>query len=255
MNPDYLVEEDISRAIDLLRAARHAVALTGAGISTPSNIPDFRSQGTGLWRKDDPMQVASLSAFRYRPQSFFDWFRPLAKRIWVAEPNPAHRALAQLERAGRLKAVITQNIDGLHQKAGSHSVIELHGSASHLACPACHRRYPAEEFRVSFLEEGSFPTCPACGAVLKPDIVLFEEMLPADAWNQAQSHCEQADVILVVGSSLEVMPANSLPLYALQGGARLIIANYTPTHLDRYADVLLPNDVVDTLPKIAAAVQ
>lgn len=255
MNPVYPVEKDIPRAADLLRTARHAVALTGAGISTPSNIPDFRSQGTGLWRKDDPMQVASLSAFRHRPQSFFNWFRPLAKRIWAAEPNPAHRALAQLEKAGRLQAVITQNIDGLHQKAGSQNVIELHGSASHLTCPVCHRCYPAENFQASFLEEESFPHCTVCGEVLKPDIVLFEEMLPMNVWNQAQSQCEHADVMLVVGSSLEVMPANSLPLYALQGGARLIIANYTPTHLDRYADVLLPYDVVDTLPRIVAAMQ
>lgn len=255
MNRSITPDVEIRRAVEYLRNARHAVALTGAGISTPSNIPDFRSQGSGLWSKDDPMQVASLTTFYHRPQRFFNWLRPLAQRIWEAQPNPAHLALAELEKARVLKAVITQNIDGLHQKAGSQNVIELHGSVRTLTCLACRKPYPTEDFVEPFLERGVIPTCPLCREILKPDIVLFEEMLPGDAWGQAQRHSECADVMLIVGSSLEVMPANSLPLYAIQSGARLIIVNYTPTHLDEGADVLLPYDVVEILPKIVAAMR
>jgi len=213
--------ELIHQTSQLFSKSSYAVVLTGAGISTASGIPDFRSQGTGLWEKDNPLEVASLSAFKYRPEVFYNWLRPLAKEIWQAKPNPAHIALAQLEKAGHIKAIITQNIDGLHQAAGAENVIEVHGSATTLTCLACQKSFPGADF------------------------------IPMKAWNQAQQHCEQADLILVIGSSLEVTPASSLPLYALENGAHLIINNYSSTYLDDRADVLLPMDIVQVVPSIA----
>jgi NAD-dependent deacetylase len=245
---------DIQKACEIIKNARHTVALTGAGISTPSGIPDFRSQATGLWSKNDPMQVASLSAFRQKPQVFFNWLRPLAASMTHAEPNPAHLALAGLEKANFLKAVVTQNIDGLHQRAGSQNVIEVHGTMDTYTCPSCHRTYPEKDFRKPFLEENGLPTCPACGKLVKPDIVLYEEMLPEIAWLNAQHHFEESDLVLVIGSSLEVSPVNQLPYYGLEHGARLIIVNYSPTQLDSYADVLIAVDVAVALPKILAGV-
>lgn len=245
-----LSEQAIQSAARYLRNARHAIAFTGAGISTPSGIPDFRSQGSGMWRKNDPMKVASLSSFRHTPQVFFDWLRPLAQHIDRSMPNPAHLALAQIEQAGILKAIITQNIDGLHQRAGSQTVLEVHGSLTTLVCLYCHTTYPLKNFRSAFLQDGAIPHCPSCQRILKPDFVLFEEMLPRETWLSAQQHCEEADVVLIAGSSLEVMPAASLPMIAADHGAVVLINNYTPTFLDEQAAVLLPADVAEVLPRI-----
>ena len=243
-------QESIRLAAELLRNARYAVALTGAGVSTPSGIPDFRSHESGLWKRDDPMLVASLTVFRHRPKIFYNWLRPLAASMWQAQPNPAHLALAGLEKEGFLKALVTQNIDGLHQKAGSQNVVEVHGTMNTLSCTTCQDRHPMQDFIEPFLNENKLPHCPTCGNFLKPDIVLFEEMLPLEAWVQAQQHCEAADLLVVVGSSLEVMPAGSLPLYALENGARLVINNLTPTHLNDRAALLLPYDAANTLPQV-----
>jgi NAD-dependent deacetylase len=244
--------EEIQKAGSLMKSARHAVVLTGAGISTPSGIPDFRSHGSGLWNKDNPMEVASLTAFRRRPERFFAWLRPLAAQISKALPNPAHQALADLEKVGLIKAVITQNIDGLHQAAGSQAVLELHGSAQGLTCLSCHRAYPIGQFLEELVDQGKMPYCPNCGKLLKPDIVLFEEMLPASVWQQAEVHCLQADLMLVVGSSLEVSPANGLPWAAFESGAKLIILNFTPTYLDVHASVVMHADAAEILPRLAA---
>jgi len=244
--------ESIQKAVKLIQKSQNMVALTGAGVSTPSGIPDFRSSQTGLWTQNDPFQVASLSAFRYRPQVFFDWLRPLAGKMWKAQPNPAHIALADLEKAGYLHAIITQNIDGLHQKAGARNVIELHGSANRFACLKCGHSFPGEDYIDPFIRQAQIPRCPTCGSILKPQIVLFEEMLPAEAWSAAEQYFEKADLILIIGSSLEVIPAANLPYQALRHGARLIINTLSKTHLDGCADILLPFDVITTLPEIAA---
>jgi NAD-dependent deacetylase len=248
----------LQTAAALLRSAQHAVVFTGAGISTPSGIPDFRSHGTGLWERDNPMEVASLGVFQSRPERFYGWLRPLLQSIWAASPNPAHTALAQLEAAGMVKAVITQNIDNLHQRSGSRNIYEVHGSLRSMTCPRCHATYPSEQFRAQIESAGQgpadLPHCPNCARVLKPDIVLFGENLPFDTWSEAEEHCRQADLILVAGSSLEVWPAASLPETAVENGARLIINNLSPTHLDGRADVLLPANVADILPKIVSLV-
>jgi NAD-dependent deacetylase len=248
-------EQAVQQVCELLIQSKRAVAFTGAGISTPSGIPDFRSKGTGLWEKDDPMLVASLSAFKYRPEVFFNWLRPLAATMGTAQPNPAHIALAELENAGRIQAVITQNIDGLHHAAGSKNVIEVHGTARTLSCFRCQKSYSAKDFTQEFIQDNKIPRCPACDTILKPDIVLFEEILPADAWSKAEFYCARADLILVFGSSLEVTPANSLPFIAVENGARLVINNLTPTYLDQHADVLLPYDVVEVIPQISSKFQ
>lgn len=241
----------IEYAAELLRKARHAVVLTGAGISTPSGIPDFRSEGTGLWSRDEPMEVASLSTFRTHPERFFVWFRPLASKIFNALPNPAHIALAELEKAGRVHRIITQNIDALHQKAGSQNVIEMHGTLRTLSCTQCFRQEESHIYLKAFVEQGEIPYCPACGGVLKPDVILFGEQLPQQAWYNAQKESRACDLMLVVGSSLEVLPVAGLPMQAIDRGAHLVILNDSETYLNVRADVVIDENVADVLPAIA----
>jgi NAD-dependent deacetylase len=241
----------IDFAADLLRESRHAVVLTGAGISTPSGIPDFRSEGTGLWSRDEPLEAASLVTFRTSPDRFFEWFRPLAGQIFNARPNPAHRALAELEHAGLVQAVVTQNIDGLHQKAGSRHVIETHGTVSTLSCTRCYHQVETRPFLQPLVEDGIIPSCPKCRSVLKPDVILFGEQLPHKAWLEAQRAIRKCDLMLVAGSSLEVLPVAGLPMQALDRGAHLVIINNTPTYLNVRADVTLLEDVAEIVPAIA----
>jgi NAD-dependent deacetylase len=242
----------INRAAELLRQADSAVALTGAGHSTPSGIPDFRSPESGLWTQVDPLAVASLFAFRLRPQGFYDWIRPLARVMLEAQPNPGHHALAQLEKAGLLRSVITQNIDGLHQRAGSLRVHEVHGHMREATCIHCYRVVPAESLIEEFLAEGQVPRC-ACGGVMKPNVILFGEQLPLNILTAARQDTMACDLMLVIGSSLTVEPVSDLPLMALGHGAKLIIVNYQPTHLDERADVLIHADLADVVPRIADA--
>ncbi len=242
----------VVRAIELLRHSKYTVALTGAGISTPSGIPDFRSPESGVWDNVDPMEVASIYAFRHNPTAFFEWIRPLANTILQAKPNAAHLALASLEANGRLQTIITQNIDLLHSKAGSKSLYELHGSMRQATCPACHTQVDGLEMWQTVANNCQIPLCSTCGHVLKPNVILFGEMLPALTMHLAQQAAKQCDLMLVVGSSLEVSPAGDLPLLAKQAGAKLIIINFGPTHMDRQADLLFREDVAALLPQLAA---
>ncbi len=244
------IQDGIQFAGELLRKARHAVVLTGAGISTPSGIPDFRSEGTGLWSHDEPLEVASLSTFRTHPERFYAWFRPLAAQIFGAEPNQAHLALARLEGRGLLNSIATQNIDMLHRKAGSANVIEMHGTLATLSCTRCFQKVESLPYLKPFVEEGKMPLCPHCGAVLKPDVILFGEQLPQKAWFEAQRASRACDLMIVAGSSLEVMPVAGLPMQAIDRGAHLLIVNNTATYLDVRADAVLHGDVVDIIPPI-----
>jgi len=241
----------LEQAVSLLKEATSACALTGAGISTPSGIPDFRSAGSGLWERADPMAVASLTAFRYQPEAFFAWIHPLAAHILEAQPNAAHTALARLESAGRLKGVVTQNIDGLHGRAGSRRLFEIHGHLRQATCVACYRSFDTGRMLSSFSQSGACPRCEACGGVLKPDVVLFGEQLPQEAVRGAEALLDSSDLLLIAGSSLEVTPAALLPQRALRAGARLIIVNREPTYLDVRADVVIHQDVIDVLPALA----
>lgn len=241
---------DIEYAADLFRESERAVVLTGAGISTPSGIPDFRSEGSGLWSRDEPMEVASLTNFRINPEKFYLWFRPLAAQIYNAEPNSAHLALAQMENSGKVKAVVTQNIDMLHQKAGAVKVIEMHGTLRTLSCTRCYQQVEYHDYLPPYIEQGIIPHCPACESVLKPDIILFGEQLPQKAWLEAQKACRECDLLLVAGSSLEVLPVAGLPMQAVDRGAHLIIVNQTPTYLSVRADINIFENVADVIPLI-----
>jgi NAD-dependent protein deacetylase/lipoamidase len=242
----------LARAITLLRHAKHAVALTGAGISTPSGIPDFRSPDSGVWDRADPMEVASIYAFRHNPAPFFEWIRPLANTILQAKPNAAHLALASLEANGRLQTIITQNIDLLHSKAGSKNLYELHGSMRHATCLSCHTQVDGLDMWQTYADTSQIPTCPTCGHVLKPNVILFGEMLPPLTMQLAEREAKRCDLMLVAGSSLVVAPAGDLPLLAKQAGAKLIIINLGQTHMDKQADLLFREDVAELLPQLAA---
>jgi NAD-dependent deacetylase len=245
---------EIQNAAYLIRSQKKGVVLTGAGISTPSGIPDFRSAGSGLWERYNPLEVASLSAFRYHPEKFYAWMRELALEMRLAQPNPAHVALARLEKMGCIQTVITQNIDGLHQRAGSKHVLEVHGSMQTLTCVGCYHQHPANNFISPYLETGEIPRCPDCRQILKLDVVLFEEQLPVRTWLAAQEASRSCGLMLVTGSSLEVMPVAGLPMQAIERGAHLILINQSSTYLDVRADVILRGDVADILPRIVEEV-
>jgi NAD-dependent deacetylase len=246
-------QRQIERAAALIVSSRYVVALTGAGISTPSGIPDFRSPGSGLWEKVNPLLIASSFSFRLQPQVFYEWARPLARTLLKAEPNPAHRALAELEEMGLLKAVITQNVDNLHQKAGSKRVLELHGNMCQATCLRCHQVVPIQDMIGRFLEEGEMPYC-SCGGLLKPNVVLIGEQLPRWVLLEAWGEAERCDLMLVVGSSLEIAPAAEIPLVAGRRGAKAIVVNYQPTPLDSQADVVIHQNVAEVLPQIIGQV-
>ncbi len=249
------VQDKIHRAADLICQSRHAVAFTGAGHSTPSGIPDFRSPDSGLWEKADPMLVASIWSFRLQPQTFYDWVRPLVRMTLGAQPNPAHLALAELERMGKLQTVITQNIDNLHQRAGSQRVLALHGDMAQATCIRCYRVIPAGPMIEQFLADGEVPRCSSCGGVMKPNVILFGEQLPVRVLNEAYKEARRADLMIVAGSSLEVRPACDLPFLALESGARLVVVNLSPTPADSLADVVLHADVAEALPRIVEVVR
>lgn len=244
-------ENKTSFAAKLINEADYIVVLTGAGISTPSGIPDFRTPKTGLWEKNDPMLVASLSSFLNQPMVFFNWLKSLVKDIHFANPNAAHESLAILEKENKLKTIVTQNIDNLHQKAGAKNVIEVHGSISELVCLDCNIQITFDEHLVNnFIGNFEIPKCEHCKKFLKPSITLFEEMLPVNAWDSAFGHFQKADLVIVIGSSLEVYPANQLPAISVSNGAKLIINTFSSTPMDKQADLLLPFNVIEVWPKI-----
>ena len=246
-------QQQIERAAALIANSKYIVALTGAVISTPSGIPDFRSPGSGLWKKVNPLLVASSFSFRLQPQVFYEWARPLARKLLEAEPNPAHRALAELEEMGLLKTVITQNIDDLHQKAGSRRVLELHGNMRQATCLKCRKVVPILDMIEQFLEEDEMPYC-SCGGLLKPNVVLVGDQLPRWVLLEAWGEAERCDLMLVVGSSLEIVPAAEIPFVAGRRGARAIVVNYQSTPLDSQADVVIHEDVAEVLPQIIGRV-
>ncbi len=249
------MDELIERAAQLLIQARQVVALTGAGLSTPSGIPDFRSHDTGLWENYDPLEIATFQTFRRRPIEFFNWIRPLAQRMFQAQPNAAHLALAEMKNAGIVKHLMTQNIDGLHQRAGADDTIELHGNIYTGTCISCYLTYHSSHFYAGFIEQGSVPRCPECGGIIKPNVVLFGEALPVQALMAAKRVVSQCDVLLIAGSSLEVAPASDLPMLARAHNAQLIIVNQGPTYMDDFCQLLIEADVALALPAIAAACQ
>jgi NAD-dependent protein deacetylase/lipoamidase len=248
-----IVTDEAARLAELVRAARSVIALTGAGISVPSGIPDFRSPGTGLWENVDPMEVAHIDVFRADPERFWHFYGKRFQTLEGKRPNRAHEALAQMEQAGLLNAVITQNIDRLHARAGSKELIEVHGTIAHSSCLRCGVRYPLAEVRErQATDAAGVPRCD-CDTALKPDVVLFGEYLPVDAIEPAQQLALGADLMLCIGSSLEVYPVAQLPELTLGAGGMIAILTQGPTPFDRQATVRMSGDVVEELEALLSA--
>ena len=228
------------------------MALTGAGISVPSGIPDFRSPGEGLWENFDPMEVAHIDAFRRDPAKFWSFYRPRLHSLGDVEPNGAHEALAELERRGLLEAVITQNIDMLHIKAGSERVIEMHGSIRSSSCQSCGAHFPIERVEELFDDDG-VAICSHCSGPVKPDVVLFGELLPTEAMAEAEALSVRADLMLCIGSSLEVYPVAGLPAVTMGRGGRIAVITKGPTPVDPDAAVRMDGDVVEDLGAVLTA--
>ena len=248
------VSTEAQQVADLLREARSAVVLTGAGISVPSGIPDFRTPGRGLWENVDPMEVAHVDAWRRDPDRFWSFYAQRFVALVDKQPNAAHLAIAELERRGLVRAVITQNVDRLHRRAGSARLSEVHGSIARSVCMACHGTVPLERV-IKLLEAGDgAPLCEACVAPLKPDVVLFGELLPERALSQAQQLAMDADLMICVGSSLEVYPVAGLPAMTHGAGGKIVMITQGRTPYDADAELKLDGDVVSELNSVLAAI-
>lgn len=244
--------DEVERLAELLGQSRRAVALTGAGVSVPSGIPDFRTPETGLWAKVDPMEVAHISVFEGDPERFWSYYRPRFESLGDKQPNRAHQALAELERRGLIEGVITQNIDRLHRAAGSENVIEVHGSIGTSSCMACATTFALDEVDGLFDQRG-VAVCSSCEGPVKPDVVLFGEMLPLEAIDRATQLAEEADLMLCVGSSLAVHPVAGLPHLTLEGGGKLAIVTKGETPYDDDAELRLDGEVDEELAALVAA--
>ena len=240
-----------ARLAELIRESRSTVALTGAGISVPSGIPDFRTPETGIWANVDPMEVAHIDVFERDPARFWSYYRPRFQSLGDKRPNPAHEALAELERRGLLDGVITQNIDRLHRAAGSEEVVEVHGSIETSSCTSCGRSYEIEQVEELFAD--GVVNCSACAGPVKPDVVLFGELLPESAMARARQLAQGADLMLCIGSSLVVHPVAALPQVTLEHGGGLAIVTQGATPYDSEARLRLDGDVVDELEALLAA--
>jgi len=245
-----LLSNKIEKAAQLISNANNIVAFTGAGISTESGIADFRSPG-GLWERFDPAEYAEYRAFLTHPEKYWTMHKELSHIVLSADPNLAHIALADLElKFGKLKTVITQNVDFLHSRAGNTKVLELHGSGQTARCLSC-----SEEFYYTviqeMLEKGiTVPRCPQCDGLIKTNTILFGEPLPYGVLEQAHNEIQSSDLLIVVGSSLTIYPAAALPTVAFKNGIPLIIINIEPTPLDKYADVVIHERAGDTFTEI-----
>jgi NAD-dependent deacetylase len=242
--------EKIALLAEWLAKSEYITAFTGAGISTASGIPDFRSPESGLWEKANPEKVASIYGFRHNPQAFFDWVRPLAEKTLAAEPNSAHKALYELEKLGKMRAVITQNIDMLHTRAGSSNVYELHGHMRTGTCIHCYHEFDGKELVEKLIVDGQVPHCSICGGLIKPNVILFGEQLPYEPLQNAKKAARDSDLMIIVGSSLEVAPASDIPMIAKRNGAKVAIINKDATELDRMVDLVIQGDCAEILPAL-----
>ncbi len=240
------------RLAELIRGSRCTVALTGAGVSVPSGIPDFRTPETGLWANVDPMEVAHIDVFERDPGRFWSYYRPRFQSLGDKRPNPAHEALAELERQGLIEGVITQNVDRLHRVAGSQNVVEMHGSIETSSCTRCAASFDLEEVERLFDGDG-IAFCSTCGGAVKPDVVLFGELLPEGAIARARDLAERAELMICAGSSLAVHPVAALPQLTLERGGRLAIVTKGATPYDGDAELKLDGEVEQELAAVLAA--
>ncbi len=242
----------VERLAELIRESRCTVALTGAGVSVPSGIPDFRTPETGLWANVDPMEVAHIDVFERDPARFWSYYRPRFQSLGDKRPNAAHEALAELERRGLLEGVVTQNIDRLHRAGGSRNVVEVHGSIETSSCTRCASSFELDEVEALFDGDG-VAICSNCGGAVKPDVILFGELLSESAMARARDLAERAELMLCVGSSLAVHPAAGLPQLTLEHGGRLAIVTQGPTPYDEDAELKLSGEVDAELAALLAA--
>ena len=246
---------DLQLACELVAASQRIAAFTGAGISAESGVPTFRDSDDALWNKYDTSVIADIGNFRRDPTLYWEFFAEARYPIMSkAQPNAGHKALVDMEHAGRLRWLITQNIDGLHQAAGSSSVIELHGNTRRILCLSCGTEHSWDEVYQT-LQSIAVPPCKACGGPIKPDVVFFGESLPHQALRSAGQAIQGCDLFLAVGSSLVVYPAAMMPIEAKARGARLIIVNLTPTPHDHQADVVLRQPAGQVLPALVKALE
>jgi len=244
------VEDLIRRAAATIRGYPPVVALTGAGISEESGIPTFRGKG-GIWSRYDPEEYATIDAFLENPAKVWKMLKELSQIIMEAQPNPGHKALAELEGMGHISAVITQNVDSLHQRAGSRQVIELHGNNRWLVCLKCNKRYQVSQ---SLIEE--IPPHCQCGGVLRPDVVFFHESLPHDAYQQAVEKSKQCGCMLAIGTSVQIFPASLMPVLAKQNNAIIIEINPEGSHLtDEVTDIFIQGKSGEILPRIVEEIK
>lgn len=239
----------IRQLADWLQGAEYGIALTGAGVSTDSGIPDFRSPDSGLWTQTDPEIVASVDGFRRDPEGFYEFWSWRFGKLKDARPNSTHHLLAQLEAQGRIRSVVTQNIDGLHRDAGSQTVHEVHGTYRRGVCVDCGRAMPIETV-FEQVEAQGLPYCEHCDGLMKPDVVLFGEMLP-DAFLDAEADAAQSDLLIALGSSLEVHPVAGLVSRAKYGGARVAVVNRDPTPYDDLVDWVIRGDLGPVVRQLA----
>jgi NAD-dependent deacetylase len=239
----------IAKIAGYLSQSEKAVAFTGAGISTESGIPDFRSPG-GVWSRYQPVLFQDFLASEDARRRYWRMKKEGYRELKGAKPNAGHRVLAALEAAGKLTAVITQNIDGLHQDAGSKRVLELHGTSRHCVCLKCDERYDPDVVQQRLESGVEVPLCDKCGGFLKSATISFGQQLPHHVLSEAIDLCLQTDLILAIGSSLVVEPAASLPLQAKRNGGRLVIINKTETPLDDLADVIIREPIGETLTQV-----
>jgi NAD-dependent deacetylase len=240
----------IDRLAKDILASGKTIALTGAGVSVESGIPDFRSAG-GLWSRYDPEEYAHIDGFRRNPVKVWNMLREIIAVIKAATPNPGHRSLAELEKIGYLSSIITQNVDGLHQEAGSKNVIEFHGSNRFLICPQCGFRSETKHFDTSY----SVPRCPTCSTILKPDVVFFGEAIPTDVMAKAFDEAEKAELVLVIGTSAVVYPASGIPAMARRHGAKIVEINLEETDLTRHTtDYFIKGTFGKTFPRVTERV-
>jgi NAD-dependent deacetylase len=243
------VQERIKKATRIICQSKQTLALTGAGISVESGIPDFRSPG-GLWERFDPMEYATIEAFRADPEKVWRMLQEVAVLLSRARPNPAHTGLGRLQQMGLLHTIITQNIDNLHQEGGATRVIEYHGNSKTLSCLGCNERYSAPE-----LEEQVPPKC-GCGKILKPDVVFFGEPIPTRALQDSYELASTCDTLLVLGTSAEVAPANTIPQAAKMAGATIIEVNLAPTVLTNYlSDIFLEGKASEVVTRLVQEIR
>lgn len=249
------LEKKIEKFADLIVESENIVILTGAGMSTESGIPDFRSPGTGLWNKVDPNKFASIHSYVSDTNKNLKFMLEMGMSIFQAKPHKGHKALTKLQKMGKLEGVMTQNIDGLHQRAKTENVVELHGTANEAICMRCNEVYPITTLINQVIHNNSQPTCGKCNGLLKPNAVFFGEALDSDTLAKADKMIANCDLLVVLGSSLLVYPVAFYPRTAISKGAKLAIVNIQPTDLDSQAEVVIHKKIGDILPKIIKKVK